>query len=172
MDRAYSSDSTKARVVDQRNRWASRGARFAGKVAALDRALEREASEPGHLKQFAGPWAVDLVIAAFSDDFTCRNKPIVHRGEIMPAAVAVHRIRRASFRNARQRAPQARRALPVTVRTIPRNRSRRAHANRPQGTSAGPPDSDEPAPALGGPNTVEIIGKFTTASRREGGKNG
>jgi len=68
----------------------------------------------------------------------------------------------------RQRAPQARRALPVTVRTAPRARAHRSAASRPAATSAGPPDSDEPAPALGGPNRVEIIEIIESASRREG----
>ncbi len=35
-------------------------------------------------------------------------------------------------------------------------------------TSAGPPDSDDPEPALGGPNHVEIIGKIESGNRRKG----
>lgn len=161
-------DSTTTRVLDQRNRWACRGGRFAGRVAALDLALAREAEAPGYLEQFTGLWAVDAVVAAHTDDPALRAKPIVHEGVIMPAARAVHRIRRASFRKTRQQATRPARALPVARRTAPRNRSHRA-APRPASKATAPPDSDEPAPGLAGPNPIEIIEKIESGNRREGG---
>ena len=50
-----------------------------------------------------------------------------------------------------RRAPQARRAIPQSIRRLPRNRSHRSVATRTTATSTSPPGSsdDDPAPALG-----------------------
>mgnify|MGYP007016123982 CR=1 FL=1 len=146
--------STYGRVVDQRARWAHRGARFAERVAALDRAIARETSDPGYLNQFRGLSAVDLVVAAHTDDWRLAQKPVVHSGAIMPAARAVHRVRRESFRRTRVQAPRRPRPASVDSRPIrARQRSHRATQTRPQAVSGGraSPDPDpapEPEPQL------------------------